>query len=152
MEWHAYRLLGKDILEKGKAFIIGAGNNPTNFIATEDLVAALDAIALNPAYINKRIDLGGPDNVTRNKVADLFIKACGREAKISHMPLGMAKALGWLLQPLHPGIARIMHLAVASEHTDETMPAGSTIAQFGLQPTTMAMFVQQKIAAIKTSM
>jgi len=41
MEWHVYNLLAKNIVEKGKATILGRGINPTNFIAVKDIVAAM---------------------------------------------------------------------------------------------------------------
>ncbi|MDZ4809213.1 MAG: SDR family oxidoreductase, partial [Bacteroidota bacterium] len=69
MEWHVYNLLGKNIVEKGKTAILGSGNNPTNFIAAKDVVAAIDIIALNQNYYNKIIAVAGPQNISRNEIA-----------------------------------------------------------------------------------
>lgn len=146
MEWHAYRLLGKTIVEKGKVMILGAGENPTNFIAVKDIVAALDVIAGNKEYFNRSILLGGPENLSRNQVAQLFGKAMGVTPKIKHMPTGVVKVMGAMLRPFHPGFSRVMKFAVHGEHSDEKMDPANSITQFGLQPTSMESFIASVIS------
>lgn len=145
MEWHAYNLLGKNIVEKGKTTILGTGNNPTNFIAVKDIVAALDKIILNENYYRQSIPLAGPQNMSRNQVAELFGQALNIHPKVGHVPVAVLKVFSVLLQPLHPGIARIMKFSLATEHSDETMQINSSIQQFGLKPTTMEEFIQTVI-------
>lgn len=145
MEWHAYNLLGKNIVQKGKTTILGAGNNPTNFIAVKDIVAALDKIMLHENYYNQILLLGGPQNLSKNEVAELFGKALNIHPKVGHVPVPVLKIFSVLLQPLHPGIARIMKLSLATENSNETMHMENSIKQFGLQPTTMEEFIQTVI-------
>ena len=74
MEWHVYNFLGKPMLEKNKVVILGKGENPTNFIAIEDVVSALNIFAGNSKYFNTIINLAGPENVTRNAIAAAYAK------------------------------------------------------------------------------
>jgi len=142
MEWHVYNLLGKNIVEKGKTTILGKGENPANFIATKDIVTALDVVVLNETYFNKIIPLAGPQNISRNEIAALFGKALNSKPKISHIPVGLLKVFSVLLQPFHPGIARIMKLSIHTEKSDERMNTKDSIAQFGANPTTIEAFIQ----------
>jgi len=145
MEWHVYNLLGKNIVEKGKTAILGSGNNPTNFIAAKDVVAAIDIIALNQNYYNKIIAVAGPQNISRNEIAALFGKALNIKPKTSHVPVGVLKVFSVLLTPFHPGIARIMKFSIHTEKSDETMNAKDSIAQFGLTPTTIEEYIQSAV-------
>ncbi len=145
MEWHVYNLLGKNILEKGKTTILGSGNNPTNFIAVKDVVSAIDKIALNENYFNKIVSVGGPQNISRNEIAELFGKALKIKPQVGHVPIGVLKLLSGLFQPFHPGIARIMKLSITTDTSNETMEDKYTIAQFGLKPTTIEEFIQAVI-------
>lgn len=142
MEWHAYNLLGKQLLEKGKASILGKGNNKTNFIAVKDVVGALNQIAGNAYYFNKTISLAGPDNVSRNEVAKLFADKLGITLKVSHLPEPAVKMLSAVFKPFHPGVSRIMKLAVLGEHSNQTRPREETVEQFGIRPTSMEAFVE----------
>ena len=145
MEWHVYNLLAKNIVEKGKVTILGRGINPTNFIAVKDIVAAIDKIALNEAYYNKIIYLAGPQNISRNEIAKLYGNALNIKPKIGHVPIQLLKILSVLFQPIHPGIARVMKLAIHTENSDETMDVKESIEKFGLQPTTINDFILSSI-------
>jgi uncharacterized protein YbjT (DUF2867 family) len=145
MEWHTYNLLAKNIVENGKAAIFGKGTNPINLIAVKDVVAAIDKIALNEAYFNKIIYLAGPQNISRNEIAELYGNALNIKPKIRHVPIQLLKILSVLFQPVHPGIARIMKLSIHTEKSDETMETKESIEKFGLQPTTINDFILSSI-------
>jgi hypothetical protein len=51
---------------------------------------------------NKVIEVGGPDNVTFNQVADLFEKLSGHPSKRNHIPLPMMRMLRVLARPFNP--------------------------------------------------
>src|SRR5216683_1741449 len=91
------QLVGQPILEQGKATIFGRGNNPVNFVAVED-VARFVCIALeDPRARNRVIEVGGPENLTLNQVAEIFERASGHQAKIRHVPLPMMRAMSILM-------------------------------------------------------
>jgi len=145
MEWHAYNLLAKSIVENGKTTIFGKGTNPINLIAVKDVVAAIDKIVLNENYYNKIILLAGPQNISRNEIAELYGNALNIKPKIRHVPIQLLKIFSVLLQPIHPGIARIMKLTIHTEESDETMDLKESINKFGLHPTTINDFILSSI-------
>jgi uncharacterized protein YbjT (DUF2867 family) len=145
MEWHAYEFLGKSIVDKGKVSILGRGTNPLNFIAVKDIVTALELMILNQEYYNTTIPLGGPDNLSRNEVAERFGRALKTNPKVSHVSPAKLKVFSVLLKPLHPGISRIMKLTLHFEKSNEIMDENFSIARFGLKPTTIDEFIHSAI-------
>ena len=68
--------VGEPILKTGKTTIFGSGKNPINFVCVED-VAKFCLIALeDPKALNQVIDVGGPENLTFNQVADSLPNKC----------------------------------------------------------------------------
>lgn len=145
MEWHAYLLLGKNIVEKGKTTVLGNGEDTLNFIAVKDVVGALDAIVLNEKYYNTVVPVMGPQNFSRNEVASLFDKALGKKSKITHVPVGVLKVLAVMFKPFHEGLARIMQFS-AIPGSAEPVREQQTVAQFGLKPVTMEEFIQAVVS------
>lgn len=145
MEWHVYNLLGKNIVDKGKVTILGSGTNPLNFIAVKDIVSALKLMVLNEDFFCKAINIGGPENLSRNQVAERLGNALKINPKISHIPTSILKVFSVLLKPFHPGIARIMELTIHFEKSNETMDRKFSIEKFGLKPTTIDEFIYSVI-------
>lgn len=145
MEWHAYRLLGQKILDSGKVSILGNGKALVNFIAVRDVVAAMEHIIEAGPQGSRIIELAGPDTVSRNEVAERFGKAFGKPYKVGHVPIGMVRFLRTVMKPFHPGIARVMEFTILTENQDSQVDLSHTIAQFGLQPTTLDTFISQQL-------
>ncbi len=145
MEWHAYNLLGKQIVEKGKTTVLGNGENITNFIAVKDIVTALNQITGNAYYFNKTISISGPDNISRNELAEIFGKELGITPRVSHMPESVVKMLSVLFKPFHPGLSRVMKLSVYNDHMDQTRDSSESIQQFMMQPTSIQSFVHSVV-------
>ena len=110
MELHAHLLNGKSILENGKTRMLGKGTKLRNFVAARDVALLAVRALLDPKLKNRTIDIGGPQNLTNNHVAELYGKIAGVTPKISYMPPFMAKAMSVILKPFQPGLSRIMYL------------------------------------------
>ena len=147
MEWHAHRLLGKSIIDKGKVTILGKGDNLTNFIAVDDVVQALNIIVGNEAHYNKIINLAGPGNISRNDVARMYVRLLSKTPKVSHVPVGALKVLSAIINPFHPGIGRIMKFSAYTDKADMTMNVNDSVQQFGLRPTTMEEFIKKQVSS-----
>jgi NADH dehydrogenase len=145
MEWHIHNLLGKSIIEKGKTTIFGKGDNPTNFIAVDDVVQALGLIVSDQAYQNKIISIVGPENLSRNEIAQLYGKALNIIPRINHVPIAALRFLSAVINPFHPGIGRIMKLSIYGDVNDSAMDTNSSIQQFGLKPTTVVAFIRKQV-------
>ena len=147
MEWHAHKLLGKSIIDKGKVTILGKGENPTNFIAVDDIVQALNIMVGNQAYYNKIISLAGPENISRNQVASIYGRLSNKTPKVSHVPVGALNVLAAIINPFHPGVARIMKFSAYTDNADATMNVNDSVKQFGLRPTTIEEFIKKQVSS-----
>lgn len=145
MEWHVHRLLGKSIIDKGKVTILGKGENPTNFIAVDDIVQALNIIVSNEAYYNKIINLAGPENISRNEIASIYGRLANKPPKVGHLPVGALKVLSAIINPFHPGVGRIMKFSAYTDKTNQTMNVNDSVQQFGLRPTTVEEFIKKQL-------
>ena len=151
MEWHVHNLLGKSIEEKGRANILGAGNNPTNFIAVQDVLQALEIIVGNKTYYNKILNIGGPENISRNEIVNLYANFLRISPHIKHLPIQVVKVLSKLIGPFHPGIGRIMKVSAYYDEANATMNTSDSIQQFGLPPTTIKDFIKKQLRIETTS-
>ncbi len=142
MEWHMHNLLGKGLVEKSKTILFGKGDNPTNFIAASDVAQLVFKIYKKEEFYNKIIDLSGPENLTKNEVVNLYSKHLNIKSRVTHVPRGVLKAFSFLLKPLHPGLARIMHVSLLADIQNATMATDSSIERFGIMPTTPEDFVK----------
>ena len=145
MEWHVHNLLGKSIQQKGKTVILGGGSNPTNFVSVQDIVAVLGKIMMNETYYKKIIRIGGPENISRNDIANMYGRLLNIKPSVKHVPISVLKLFSKLFRPFHPGISRIMKLSAFGETSDATMNPADSIQQFGLKPTTVEEFVRKQL-------
>jgi uncharacterized protein YbjT (DUF2867 family) len=145
MEWHVDSLLGKSIREKGKTTILGVGDNPTNFIAVHDIVQVLRLIVRDESYYKKTLNIGGPENISRNKVANLYGQFLKIKPRVKHIPVPVINILSYLIRPFHSGIGRILQLSAHNDKADATMNSSDSIQQFGLSPTTIEAFIREQV-------
>src|SRR5260370_37901704 len=137
------QLIGLPILEQGKTTIFGRGNNPINFVAVED-VARFVCIALeNPRTRNEVIEVGGPENLTLNQVAETFERVSGRQAKTRHIPLPMMRAMSILMQPINPALSRQISLGVFMDTANLCFDMTETANTFGVQLTPLEEIARQ---------
>lgn len=128
-------LVGQPIFEHGKTTIFGRGNNPINFVAVED-VARFVCIALDdPRARNAVIEVGGPENLTMNQVAEIFERASKRRAKKRHIPLAMMRVMSVLMQPINPALSRLLGTSVYMDSSNLRWDKAETALTFGVQLT-----------------
>ena len=145
MEWHAHRLLGQQIMQKGKTTILGRGENPINFIAVKDVVATIETVLTNSRYHGHTYTVGGPQNLSRNEVAAMYAEATGSNPKIHHLPRPLLRVLGTVLRPIHAGVARAMRFSLWTDTASQLLTPHQSVQQFGLEPTTMQEFIRSQL-------
>ncbi|MBM1106554.1 SDR family oxidoreductase [Aurantibacter crassamenti] len=88
----------KDFLKmakKGKVYLFGNGKQKFNPIHGHDLaIACVDAIETATTEIN----IGGPDILTYNEVANFALLAHGKPINIIHLPHWIRKFIIWILR------------------------------------------------------
>jgi uncharacterized protein YbjT (DUF2867 family) len=128
-------LIGQPLVEQGKTTIFGHGTNPINFVAVED-VARVVGIALEDARTRNRvIEVGGPENLTLNQVAEICERASRRKAKTRHIPLPMMHIMALLMQPINPALSRQIHAGIYMDTADLRFDMTETARAFGIQLT-----------------
>jgi NADH dehydrogenase len=100
--WSA--LVGEPVLTKGRTVVFGRGRNPVNFVSAGD-VARLALVLLDDPSANRTVvELGGPEDISMNDVAQRFGRAANRSPRIVHVPLGAMKVMnatvGRVVKPL----------------------------------------------------
>jgi uncharacterized protein YbjT (DUF2867 family) len=151
MEQHVHEFLGKSILLTGKTFVLGRGNNPTNFVAGHD-VARVAVLALtDPRAKNKTITVGGLENMTRNQVAELYGRVSGRIPKVRHVPPAMLQVMSKVLKPIHPGLSRFMRFCLVVDQSDETFDPTGFLQEYPITLTRLEEFVRQRAAEVEQS-
>jgi len=127
------QLIGQPIREQGKTTIFGRGNNPINFVSVED-VAHFVSIGLDDARVrNTVIEVGGPENLTMNQVAETFERTSGRQAKKRHIPLPMMRVMSILMRPLNPAMSRLIRNGIYMDTANLCFDSTDTARHFGIQ-------------------
>src|SRR5258708_5551717 len=131
------QLIGQPIREQGKTTIFGRGNNPINFVSVQD-VARFVRIALDdPRMCNAVIEVGGPENLTMNQVAEIFERASRRQAKKRHIPLLMMRLMSILMRPLNPAMSRLIRNGIYMDMAHLRSDTADTARAFGIQLTSL---------------
>lgn len=146
MEFHAEKMIGQPVLEKGKVTLFGRGEQPRNFVAADD-VAHFAVLALEDARLQgQTIDIGGPANLTTMDVVRIYEQLAGRPAKVSHVPIAVLKVMYPVLRPLHPGLSQIMQASIYVDAVGEAFDSGPALAQYPFNLARLEEWASNRIA------
>ena len=101
----------------GKAPVLGRGENPINFVAVDDVAAAVELACFDVDLRGRTLEIGGPENLTFHDLARLIAELRGEPARIRHVPRGVLRALA----PL----SRRARAALTMDTEDMTFDAAS---------------------------
>jgi hypothetical protein len=90
------------------------------------------------------IEVGGPDNPTTNKVAQMYAERIDGEVKIGNMPRGMLKVMSTLMKPFQPGMSQIMMYAYLEDIHGSPFEVGPTLEKYPVELTTIEQFVDKQ--------
>jgi uncharacterized protein YbjT (DUF2867 family) len=148
MEHHVHLFIGKDILEKGAATIYGAGDNPNNFVAGRD-VARFAVIALtDPKAKGQTIEIGGPDNPTKNQVAEMYMRLSGRAAKVNHVPTLMMRVMSPILRPIQPVLSRLMSFSAWADMDNMAFDPTALVKDYPMELTRVEDYIHARVAEV----
>ncbi len=131
MEWHVHNLLGAPILQDAARYAV---------LALTD-----------PRLKNRSLDIGGPENISKNDVVRLYEKHAGRKASVKHIPVGMMKVMGPLLRPIQPVLSRLMSFSVWTDTTDQRFDPRAVQEEFPIALTRVDDFVREKVTNPETT-
>lgn len=147
MDMHAYQLIGKAVIEGKRVMLFGKGRNPRNFVAAEDVAKVINGVLQIPAFRGRTIEIGGPENLTSHQVVEAFERVSGKEAKITHVPLGLLRTVSTMVRPIHPGISRVIDFGVLAETTDQTFDASKTALDLPISLTSLEKWAAARITS-----
>ncbi|HVF65753.1 MAG TPA: NmrA family NAD(P)-binding protein [Casimicrobiaceae bacterium] len=151
MEWHVHNLLGKPLVDSGKTTIFGKGITAMNFVAADDVAAVATEVLRDPHAVGQTVEIGGPDNVTRNDVAAMYEQRLGRSVVVRHVPLGPLRIVAPAVRPFNPVIARLMDMALWGETGNQTFDFAGRRERYARPVTHVAEFVASQFPGRSTS-
>jgi uncharacterized protein YbjT (DUF2867 family) len=75
-----------------KPIVFGRGENPINFVSVHDVAAVVERVTLDPGDRGRVIEVGGPQNLTFNQLAELRERARGKTENVRHVPRAILRA------------------------------------------------------------
>jgi uncharacterized protein YbjT (DUF2867 family) len=129
-------IIGAKLADNGQALVFGPGRNPINFVAADDVAAAVDLAVHDQSLRGQLLEVAGPENLTFNQLAEQLITASGKPGRIRHIPLPMLRAMSVLARPVSPVFARQAQAAVLMNTTDMTVNLAAIRDRFPAIPAT----------------
>jgi NADH dehydrogenase len=129
-------LLRQTAARGGRPLVFGTGENPINFVSTRDVAALVTLVLTDETTRGQAFDLGGPDNLTFNDLAQRVQTADGRTGAPRHIPRAMMRTLAHTLGRLNPQLGRQVRASLAMDSEDLTFDSSATHARFPQLPTT----------------
>lgn len=110
---------------RGRMFDVGSGRARTNPICERDLAEIIVDVALGGDG-PRDVSVGGPEVMSRREMIERIASAAGYQAKVTAVPIAVAKLNAALLRLLHPRMGQFMQFAVGLAQHDLVAPACGT--------------------------
>jgi NADH dehydrogenase len=111
-------LLHRTGARSGRPLVFGRGQNPINFVSATDVAAVLEQAVIDPATRGKTLEIGGPDNLTFDQLAQAVQSAAGRAATPRHIPPVMLHLMANTVGRVKPELGRQARAALAMDRAD----------------------------------
>jgi uncharacterized protein YbjT (DUF2867 family) len=102
----------------GRPLVFGRGQNPINFVSVSDLAALAERVILDPATRGETLEIGGPENLTLDQLAQLVQNTAGRTTPPNHVPPPMLRLIANTVARVKPQLGRQVRAALAMDHAD----------------------------------
>jgi len=112
-----------DMASKGRAFLVGAGSNKMNPIHGRDLAQVCVDTAEGDVL---EVEAGGPDIMTQREAAALAFEVVGKPAKITVIPMWLARGLVKLIGLLSTQFGDLADFIVTAGEIDGVGPKRGT--------------------------
>lgn len=129
-----YNGIRKDIETKGVIGMVGKGDQPSSFIAVDN-VADFHAKAIgNPAALNRIIPIGGPEALTAMDVKAIFEELYGKTLKVKSTPPLILGLMSRIMSLFDINAANILAMQYAGSKVSGAVPnARATADEFGVK-------------------
>jgi len=136
-------IIGDPLLKTGTATVFGRGENPINFVSVQDVARAVEQAVVDRQY-GRTMDVGGPQNLSLNRLVEIVAESNGRRAKSRHIPLAALRLGAFALRPFRPDIAGLLQAAVLMDTTDMSLDSAVVVADVQMRPTQLVEIARQR--------
>ncbi len=116
-------LLNKTAARSGRPVVFGRGDNPVNFVSVSDVAALVARAITDPAAGGKTFEIGGPENLTFNELAQAVQAAAGRDRQPRHVPPTVLHLMATTIGRARPELGRQARAAITMDRADLTFDA-----------------------------
>ena len=116
--------------------VLGRGDNPINFVSAFDVAAVVEAAITDPSLRSRILEVGGPENITLNRLVEMLQEVAGRGGAVQHVPRSYLRLVGRAVAPVRPALARRARAAAVMDTEDMTFDAVSARAALPGLPVT----------------
>jgi uncharacterized protein YbjT (DUF2867 family) len=141
-------LIQQTAARSGRPLVFGRGGNPINFVSVADVAALVELAVTDPTSRGKTLEIGGPDNITFNELAQADQTAGGRTGAPRHVPRAMLRLMGNSIGRVKPQLGRQARAALAMDRSDLTFDAAPLRRHYPDLPRTALSDVLATIAAV----
>jgi uncharacterized protein YbjT (DUF2867 family) len=124
------------LLKSGKIKVFGRGENPANYVSVIDVAALVERAVGDTDLRGRVIELGGPDELTSNQLAEVVQEVAGRRASVSHISRPALRIMGLAAKPFNPQMARMARASLVIDSTPSPFDPAPTRAEFPDLPET----------------
>jgi len=129
-------LLAQTAGPSGRPVIFGRGTNPINFVSASDVAALVERVVVDPSVRGATYEIGGPQNVSFNRLAEAWQRASGHTPPPRHVPRPVLRLLAAALGAVQPNRARQIRAAIAMDTIDLTFSPTDLHLRFPELPVT----------------
>jgi NADH dehydrogenase len=123
-------------LHGGQPFpIVGHGDRPINFIASDDAARYIALAVRAPRVRNKFLTIGGPEDISLNDLADRISTACGEKLRARHVPISVARVVAATAGRFNAILRREIILGALLELTDQRFDVRPVERELGVAMT-----------------
>jgi uncharacterized protein YbjT (DUF2867 family) len=113
-------LMNQTAARSGRPVVFGRGNNPINFVAVDDVAAAVERATTDPTTHGTTLQIGGPENLTFNQLAAAVQSAAGRTRPPRHIPPAGLHLMANTVGRIKPELGRQARAALVMDYLNLT--------------------------------
>lgn len=123
-------ILRKTATRSGRPLVFGHGDNPINFVSVADVAALVERAVTDHATRGEILEIGGPDDLTFNQLANAVQTADQRDRPPRHVPPSMLRLMTATVGRLKPELGRQASAALVMDRDDFAFDSTAVHARF----------------------
>lgn len=131
-------LLRRTAGRSNRPLVFGRGQNPINFVSVRDVAALVEHAVVDQTTRGQTWQIGGPDNLTLDQLADLVAANCGSASTPRHVPRTALHAMAATVGRIRPELGRQARAALVMDRDDMSFDDLATRSHFAELPCTSA--------------